>query len=213
MFSLAPITLTLLVLNVAVHLLAVSGDVNFARLFALWPIGHGFKPWQLLTHSFLHTGWWHLFFTVLALWCCGSDLERACGPRRYAVLYGASVLGSAATVQIAAAITGPYGYALGASGGTFGLLLAIGFVYPEEEVQLIFPPITIKAKAFVALNVFLVLLFWFTGIQPGVAHWGHLGGMMGAYAVLRRWPPRWPRDDGNSTPQETTVSSTPPPPK
>src|SRR6266581_4611925 len=51
-----PVTQALLITNVAVFLLqSVTGGLLEAW-FALWPPGHGFGIWQLLTYGFLHGG-------------------------------------------------------------------------------------------------------------------------------------------------------------
>ena len=59
-------------------------------LFALWPLGPRFVPWQIVTYSFLHGGFFHLFFNMLALYMFGSDIERIFGQRRYLVYYSAA---------------------------------------------------------------------------------------------------------------------------
>jgi len=75
---------------------------------------------------------------------------------------------------------------IGASGSVFGLLLAFGWLFPEEKLFLMFIPIPIKARIFV-LGYGLIELFQgvanFTG--DNVAHFAHLGGMLfGAILIL-----------------------------
>ena len=77
---------------------------------------------------------------------------------------------------------------VGASGAIFGLLLAFGMLFPNTMLILLFPPIPIKAKYFVLLYGLFEL---YSTIQqaPGdnVAHFAHLGGMLFAFILLKRW--------------------------
>ncbi len=77
---------------------------------------------------------------------------------------------------------------LGASGAVFGLLFAFGYLFPNTELMLLFPPIPIKAKWFVAGYAAIEL---FSGMQnsagDNVAHFAHLGGMLFAFILLRVW--------------------------
>jgi membrane associated rhomboid family serine protease len=77
---------------------------------------------------------------------------------------------------------------VGASGAVFGILMAFGLLFPNTTLMLLFPPIPIKAKYFVAIYGFIEL---FAGIQraPGdnVAHFAHLGGMLVAFILLKIW--------------------------
>ena len=69
----------------------------------------------------------------------------------------------------------------------FGLLLAFGLYFPKRMVMLLFPPIPMPAWLFVTLYGALELFLGVTGTQQGVAHFAHLGGMVGAFAVLLIW--------------------------
>ncbi len=77
---------------------------------------------------------------------------------------------------------------IGASGAVFGILFAFGFLFPNTELFLLFPPIPIKAKYLVT---FYGLYELYAGIQnvPGdnVAHYAHLGGMLIAFILLKIW--------------------------
>lgn len=187
-------TRAFLTANVAVFLLQmVSGDLLF-RYFALWPLGSAgtrlpaFLPWQLLTYGFLHGGLAHLGFNMLALYMFGSDLERVLGRTRYIALYLASVLTAGLVQLVVASFFAPEPYpTVGASGGVFGLLLAFGLYFPNRTVVLLIPPIPMPARYFVILYGALELVLGVTGTQEGVAHFAHLGGMLGAWLVLRYW--------------------------
>src|SRR5437660_1246594 len=181
-----PVTQTLLIANAAVFLLqSVSGGLLEAW-FALWPPGYGFWIWQLVTYGFLHGGFAHIFFNMLGLYMFGSDIERLFGSR-YFLLYYFACLVSAALCQLlfVALSGGPPVPTVGASGALFGLLLAFGIYFPRRTVVLIFPPIPMPARVFVIVFGGLELLFGVTGTASGVAHFAHLGGMLGGWLVIQ----------------------------
>ena len=193
------LTRLLIGVNVAVFALeAVSGPGFLAR-FALWPIGHfivgqfespvGFKVWQLITCGFLHANFLHLAINMYALWMFGSDIERAIGPRHYMSLYFASLLCSSATQLLVVSMMTSAGIypTVGASGAIFGILLAFGMLFPRRTIVLLIPPIPMPAILFVILYGLLELFSGVFGTDQGVAHFAHLGGMVGAYLTLRHW--------------------------
>ena len=189
---LPPVTQALLLINVAMFCLDYFLGPWFTRALALWPLGGGFLPWQVVSYAFLHGGFTHLFFNMLGLWMFGADLERLWGQKRYLQLYFASVLTAALTQLAFASLTGAIYPTVGASGGLFGLLLAFGMVFPNRTIMPLFPPIPMKAKVFVAVFGGLELLFGVTGTMQGVAHFAHLGGMLGAFLLIRYWQGRAP---------------------
>jgi membrane associated rhomboid family serine protease len=189
---LPPITQALLLINVAVFCLDFFVGSWFTRLFALWPFGGGFMPWQVVSYAFLHGGLTHLFFNMLGLWMFGAELERLWGPKRFLQFYFASVLTAALTQLLVAALSGANYPTVGASGGLFGLLLAFGMMFPNRIIMPLFPPIPMKAKVFVAVFGGLELLFGVTGTMEGVAHFAHLGGMLGGFLMIRYWQGRSP---------------------
>jgi membrane associated rhomboid family serine protease len=195
----APVTQALLLANIAAFMLQMFAEPVMVAYFALWPfhassgahpLAVGFQPWQLVTYAFLHGGLMHLLFNMLALYMFGSDIERVFGARRYTIYYFVCVV-SAAVAQLIVASSGdspPYP-TVGASGGVFGLLLAFGLFFPRRMVMLIFPPIPMPAWLFVTLYGALELFLGVTGTQQGVAHFAHLGGMLGGYLTIRYWRP------------------------
>ena len=182
-----PVTQALLLINVGIFCLQSFMGRQLVDLFALWPLGEGFWPWQLGTYAFLHGGIGHLFFNMLGLWMFGSDLEQLWGPKRFIRYYAVSVLGAALLQMLVAAASQSNGYTVGASGGLFGLLLAYGMTYPNRTIMPLFPPIPMKAKIFVAIYGGVELLLGVLGTQSGIAHFAHLGGMLGGYLMMRYW--------------------------
>jgi len=155
--------------------------------FALWPFQANFMPWQVVTYAFLHANFTHLAFNMYGLWMFGRELEYLVGRQMFFYLYFASILSAAALQLLVASLTGSIYPTIGASGGVFGLLLAYGICFPNRIVMLLLPPIALPAWLFVALYAGIELVLGVTGTQAGVAHFAHLGGMLGGYIVIRHW--------------------------
>lgn len=189
--NLPPITKALMLICTAVFCLQwlVPG---LEMPLALWPVGSGrFMPWQVVSYAFLHGSPTHLFFNMLGLWMFGSELERLWGARRYLNLLLASVVAAAAVQLIFTAITGAFSPTVGASGGLYGLLLSFGMLFPNRVIMPLFPPIPMKARTFVMVFGGLELLFGLSG-GSGVAHFAHLGGMLGAWLMILYWRGKLP---------------------
>ena len=160
--------------------------------FALWPLPSGrFMPWQVLTYAFLHGDVMHLFFNMLGLWMFGSELERLWGRKRFIQFVGVSLLAAALTQLAITLFTRSFVPTVGASGALFGMLLAYGMLFPNRTIMPLFPPIPMKARTFVFVFGAIEFLFGVTG-STGVAHFAHLGGMLGAWLLLSYWRGRGP---------------------
>lgn len=199
--SIPPVTRTLIIINLAVFLLQeVVGDALLIW-FALWPL-HSlaagpvpavFQPWQLVSYGFLHGSIVHLLFNMLALYMFGSDIERVFGQPRYLAYYFTCVVTAGIAQLVVLAMSGGPPYpTLGASGGVFGVLLAFGMYFPRRIVVLIFPPIPMPAWLFVIVFGALELYLGITQTLAGVAHFAHLGGMLGGYLMIQYWRGRPP---------------------
>jgi rhomboid family protein len=188
-----PVTAALLVANVAAFLLQLAGGMALVENFALWPpasseprSGPPFEPWQLLSYSFLHGSLLHLGFNMLALYTFGRDVERLFGSLWFLQYYAASVIAAALCHLVVSAWMGAEPIpTVGASGGVYGLLLAFGVYFPRRTLILLFPPIPLPARVFVVLFAALELYFGVTGTLSGVAHFAHLGGMLGGWLMIR----------------------------
>ena len=191
MFPLPPGTQALLWTNVIAFLLDSYLGGRLSQELALWPIGSdavggtGFLPWQLITYSFFHEGFSHIFLNMLGLVMFGSDIERVWGRSRFLTYYFSCVLSAGLTQLVFTWVTGSMGPTVGASGGIFGLLLAFALLFPRRTVILIFPPIPMPAWLFVTVYGVIELLQGVTGTQAGVAHFAHLGGMLGGWLMIR----------------------------
>jgi membrane associated rhomboid family serine protease len=186
--AIPPVTRLLILANVAVFGIEILGGDWFVEAFALWPLGPRFHAWQLVTHAFLHGSSTHLFFNMFALYMFGGEIERVFGAWRYLEYYLVAVLTAGATqLVVSSASHGPVYPAIGASGGVFGVLLAFGVLFPRRRLVLLFPPVPMPAWLFVTLYGALELYLGVSGTQQGVAHFAHLGGMLGGWLLLHRW--------------------------
>ena len=196
---------SLIIANVAVFLVQLLAKKFMLVHFALWPLGHypvgggtivGFEPWQLITSAFLHStdNFAHIAFNMYGLWAFGRAVEQAVGSRRFFWLYFASVLtsGLVQLLFVTATVNSNFAPTLGASGGVFGVLLAFGMLFPQARLMLIFPPIPMKAWFMVIAYGAIELIAGVTGTMQGVAHFAHLGGMLGALILMLTWRRRFP---------------------
>lgn len=201
--NLPPVTKALIIANGLVFVMQkLLGDPTFAP-FMLWPLGESgfdpfspgqsFLPWQLVTYAFLHdtNGFFHLLFNMLALLMFGAPLEHTWGHRRFATYFFVCVVGAGLCQLLVGSwnvMQGGNAYpTVGASGGVFGLLLAYGMLFPNQRVMLLIPPIPMKARTLVIVYGAIELLLGATGLQPGVAHFAHLGGMLFGWLLIRYW--------------------------
>jgi membrane associated rhomboid family serine protease len=179
-------TQALIIANVLGFLLENLLGAPVIQWLALWPAASvdglpWLSPWQLVSYSFLHAGVMHLAFNMFALWMFGSDVERVWGPRRFALTYFAAVIFGALTQLLVGLFVGGGGPTVGASAGIFGILLAYALLFPDRVIMPLFPPIPMPARIFVLLYAILELGLGVTGSEQGVAHFAHLGGLLGGW--------------------------------
>jgi membrane associated rhomboid family serine protease len=192
MFSMPPATQALILSCVVVFLLQSLG-VDGLAFFALWPVGSGgFMPWQVITYAFLHGGLSHLVFNMFGLFMFGAELERVWGSKRLLVFYFASVIVAALTQLLVAAWSGSPNPTVGASGGLFGLLVGFAMLFPHRRIVPLIPPIPMPAWLFVVIYGVIELFLGVTGSMSGVAHFAHLGGILGGWLTLRYWRGQMP---------------------
>ncbi len=185
--NITPVARGILFACIAVFLLQQVGSLELR--YALWPVDSGlFRPWQLLSYGFMHGGFLHLLFNMYALYMFGQDIERLVGPKRFLIYYLVCVVSAAAAqLLVQHLMNGPPVPTVGASGGIFGLLLAYGLAFPKRKLMLIFPPIPMPAWVFVTLYGLVELYLGITAPGSNVAHFAHLGGMVGGLVLILYW--------------------------
>ena len=189
--QITPVVKNLVIINVLVFLTQISLINGITDSGENIFVGHTplasdmFKPWQVITHMFMHGGIGHLFFNMFALVIFGSALERVWGAKKFLQYYISCGIGAFVIFQLIAG--GPYVTVIGASGAVYGLLLGFGMLFPNTEIMLLIPPIPIKAKYFVVIYGLLELFSAISNNSDGVAHVAHLGGMLIGYILIKRW--------------------------
>ncbi len=201
-----PVTKNLVFINIIMFIATMINQDFMIETFALfYPSSPFFHPWQIITHMFMHGGFWHIFFNMYTLVMFGTVLERAIGSKKFAVFYFVTGLGAVFLHQgvqfmqihvmdqgnlqmyysvVADILRTP---TVGASGAIYGVLIGYALLYPESVLMLIFPPIPLKAKWMVLIFVAIELLTGVTGTADGVAHFAHLGGMLFGWLLLLWW--------------------------
>jgi membrane associated rhomboid family serine protease len=179
--------------NVLVFLLQGQSPGRIDELLALWPLQPidgkvYFQPWQIISYAFLHGNVTHIGFNMLGLWMFGAEIERYVGAKRLLACYFASVVTAALTQLFIPMLFGaPPAPTIGASGGVFGLLLAYALMFPTRKVVPLIPPIPMPAWLFATIYAGIELFLGVTGTLSGIAHFAHLGGMIGSALVVTQW--------------------------
>ena len=191
----------LIIINVlmyfGVKLLGCKIGFCFDEL-ALWFPGHdNFRPFQFVTHMFMHSEYslTHLAFNMLSLYFVGCFLEHVWGPKKFLIYYLICGLGAMAThlgwtyfimqqAGIGVEQTGPM---LGASGAVSGCVLAFLIYFWNQELRLLFPPIAVKGWMLFVAYFGFDLYAGLSGSSSGIAHWAHLGGALTGFITLQIW--------------------------
>lgn len=178
------------------------GDGSYA-------LNPNFHFWQPLSYMFLHGGIGHIFSNMFGLVIFGPALESYMGSRRFLSYYlitgvgaalfysGLNTYEAARIGQAAYEMDGSLGISdifnitdldipmVGASGAIFGLLAAFGVLFAEVELMLLFFPVPIKAKYFVILYGLYEIYAGRSGMQTGVAHFAHVGGLIIGFILVK----------------------------
>ena len=200
---LPPVTKNIVAINVLVFIATLVNQQFMVANFAMfYPTSPFFRPWQIITHMFMHGGFWHIFFNMYSLLMFGTVLERSIGSKKFLIFYFVTGLGAVALhtgvewieAQIFMANEQVMAYhnllmtpTLGASGAIYGVLIGYAMVYPQSRLTLLFPPVTLTAKWMVIIFAAIELFTGITGTADGVAHFAHLGGMLFGWLLIRMW--------------------------
>ncbi|MBD0832237.1 rhomboid family intramembrane serine protease [Aestuariibaculum sediminum] len=88
----------LIIINVIMFIGTMTiGNGVFYEWFAMFfPKNEAFRPWQIITHMFMHGGISHIFFNMFALWMFGTPVEQVLGSKRFLFIYFSAGLGAVA---------------------------------------------------------------------------------------------------------------------
>lgn len=212
MANVPTITRNLIIINCIVFVGYLINRGFMTETFALfYPTSPYFRWWQIITHMFMHGGFFHILFNMYTLLIFGSVVENIIGQKKFLLFYfvcglgaaalhlgvewlqmqsymSSAALGNAAAIQGIAAIR--YTPTVGASGAIYGVLISYAMIFPESRMTLLFPPVTLSAKWMVVVFAAVELLFGLGGLQESVAHFAHLGGMLIGFLLIFTWKKR-----------------------
>lgn len=215
-----PVTRNLIIINIIVFIATLINREFMTTEFAVfYPTSPFFHWWQVLTHMFMHGGFWHILFNMYTLWLFGSVVENIIGSKKFVLFYfvcglgavglhfgveylqmqsymeGAALGNQAAIINIETIKFTP---TVGASGAIYGVLIGYAMLFPSSKMTLLFPPVTLSAKWMVIIFAGIELLTGVTGKVTGVAHFAHLGGMLIGWLMILFWRKRGKLFDKNS---------------
>lgn len=204
--SIPKVTKNLILINVIVFIATLINENFMIGAFGLfYPSSQFFHWWQVITHMFMHGGFWHIFFNMYTLFIFGVVVERIIGSKKFLAFYFICGLGAAglqiftqyiemqaflnagtqsALESIAALKMTP---TVGASGAIYGVLIGYAMLFPDSKMTLLFPPVTLSAKWMVVIFAGIELFTGIVGWVDGVAHFAHLGGMLIGWLMIRWW--------------------------
>lgn len=204
--NIPPVTKNLILVNVIIFVATLINENFMIGTFGLfYPSSRYFHWWQVITHMFMHGGFWHIFFNMYTLFIFGVVVERYLGTKKFLVFYFVCGLGAAglqigtqylemqafinagtqqALQSIAALKSTP---TVGASGAIYGVLMGYAMLFPDSKMTLLFPPVTLSAKWMVVIFAVIELFTGVVGFADGVAHFAHLGGMLIGWLMIRWW--------------------------
>ena len=174
------LTLILIAVNFFVYLLTEFSP-QIVRYLGMHPqlVLSGYF-WQPLSYMFVHAGFGHIFFNMLALFFFGTQIERTVGSWEFLLYYLLTGVLSGVFSLLLYSLLGPQApFLLGASGAIYAVLFGFAAFYPDAKI-LLFGLIPIRS---------VVLVLGYTAIEVfsqlsggrGVAHLTHLAGFLFAY--------------------------------
>ena len=210
----SPVVLNLLIINVLAFFAqqAFGGDPGFNRVDDLFALHHyrsdEFRPYQLITHMFMHGGYFHLIFNMLGLWMFGSVVEKVWGPKRFLTFY--LICGVVAALTQMANYAYEYRFydqaeqtldqinhyqyrlrlnaTVGASGAIMGILAAFAYLFPNTTLFIMPIPFPVKAK-WAIMGIIAIDVFGGVSRIPGdnIAHFAHIGGALAGLLIVIYW--------------------------
>ena len=182
------VTYVLIVVNVLIFLLELSGGDAFIQRWAFVPTRFLANPIgdfpTLFTSMFMHASWVHLLGNMLYLWIFGDNVEDRLGHGLFTVFY--ILCGLGATFAQLAFSMGSSIPNLGASGAIAGVLGAYLMMFPKGSVNVLVGRVVTRMSALIVIGFWIVLQI-FSGIgtltassqnEGGVAYMAHIGGFV-----------------------------------
>lgn len=186
------ITAVSLILLIANGLMTYSGLSNLSFQekynFHIDRILIGKEYQRIISSGFLHVGWMHFAFNMIALISFSPFIEYAFGWYGFLIIYFSSMIGGSLLSLFIHRNHGDY-RAIGASGAVSGIVFAVILMDPfGSSIRMMFLPIAIPH--WILGTAYLVYTLW--GIKSqrdNIGHEAHLGGaLIGMLSVLIIYP-------------------------
>ncbi len=199
MFQITDTVKHLIFINVILFLASMSPLGEYKHeLYLFYPESPFFKPWQVITHMFMHGSVNHILFNMMSLFFIGPMMEQSLGSKRFLVYYLACGLGGAVLHTFSTFVSihylgqdaGMEVPMVGASGAINGLFVGLALLYPNLPMSLLFIPIPIKAKYLAIFFIVGDMIWGLSGYHTGIAHFAHLGGAAMGLILLTLWNKR-----------------------
>ena len=173
--------------------------------------------WRLITYQFVHANFGHILFNMWALYFFGPAVEQAMGPRRYLLFYLVCGIAGALFSSLLAGLNlysslpdSPQatlicnqlaefaGYTgqvhcwemiplIGASASIYGVMVACAFMYPDVQISLLFPPITLRLRTFAICVIGIASATILFNLSNAGGEAGHLGGIIMGALIMMAW--------------------------
>lgn len=148
------------------------------------------QVWRFVTYQFMHADFFHVLFNMIGLYFFGPMLERWWGSKRFLAFYLLCGISGAVVATVLGLIPGlnilpTMAPLVGASGSIFGILVGCAVLYPNQRVQLLFPPIpmSMRTMAMVFLGIAAVSVIAGSANAGGEA--AHLGGALLGFLLVK----------------------------
>lgn len=141
--------------------------------------------WQPLTYLFIHGGWRHLLFNMMALFFFGISVERAVGTKEFLLFYLLCGILDGLICMAIYWFLGMNILLIGASGAIYAVLLAYAVIFPRNVIY-VWGIIPVQAPVLVLIYAAIEFFSQFSG-RGGISHCAHLSGLLLAwlYFVIR----------------------------
>jgi len=150
---------------------------------------------RLISSGFLHGGWFHFGFNMIALLSFTYSLERTFAVWQLLLMYFACMLGGNLLALYIHRNHGDY-RAVGASGAISGIIFSSIILAPDSEIDFVILPISLSSWVFGLLFI-LISIFAIKNQQGNIGHEAHLGGALTGIVLtlfldpLASWQHRW----------------------
>lgn len=182
MNNVTPVVLKIIIVNVVVFFASSILPAYIPSLAMYQPGSASFKPYQIISHMFMHGGPGHLLFNMMSLYFLGPYVEKALGDKKFLILYFVSGMVAMATHFFLS--SNPI---VGASGAVYGVLMTFAVLFPDVKLMLLIPPIPVKAR-YLAIGLIVYDLFsGLSQLNTGIAHFAHLGGGFAGLILAFIW--------------------------